>query len=295
MRCLAARRPDDERIRDEARGAAWSEPIRVARLDRPALVHGAAIAGDEAVVAWEDYDVSGTGKATSVTNFAVWASAAPVGRGFGAPRLLGRAGDDPEPSLASSATGWSAVAWDAEGDVEVAVRAPHGAFSQPITVAGAQAVGGAKVGIDDAGTATVVWSELGTSLPFTSPIRSVTVSLGGAVSAPLTLGADAAAGGPLFVAVGGRGDAVVAWSGYAGGAHSRTHAALRPPGGDFGAVATFADPWRTCIRRGPSSTRAETRRWRSSGGAATLRRRRPGRACSWSRARQAGDGGCRRR
>jgi hypothetical protein len=226
----------------EARGAPWSEPIRVARLDRPALVQAAAIAGDEAVVAWEDYDVTGAYKATSLTNFAVWASAAPVGRGFGAPRLLGRARDDPELSLASSATGWSAVAWDADGAVEVAVRAPDGVFSQPIAVPGAQAVGGAKVGIDDAGTATVVWGESGTSLPFTSPIRSVTVSPDGAVSAPLTLGADASAGGALFVAVGGRGDAAVAWTGYVAGAGSRARAALRSPGGDFSAPATFADP-----------------------------------------------------
>jgi hypothetical protein len=226
----------------EARGASWSKPTRVARLDRPALVRGAAIAGDEAVVVWEEYDVSGTGRATSVTNFAVWASAASVGRGFGAPRLLGRARDDPGPSLASSATGWSAVAWAGDGAVEVAVRPPHRAFSQPVAVAGAQAVGGAKVGIDDAGTATVVWSELGTSLPFTSPIRFVTVSPDGAVSVPRTLGGDAGAGGAVFVAVGGRGDAAVAWTGYAGAAASRARVALRPPGGDVGAPATFADP-----------------------------------------------------
>ena len=227
----------------QARGASWSEPTRVASLDRPALVRGAAIAGDEAVVAWEDFDVTGAYKATSLTNFAVWVSAAPVGSGFGAPRVLGRARDDPEPSVASSATGWSAVAWDADGSVEVAVRAPHGVFSQPIAVPGAQAVGGANVGIDDAGTATVVWSEFGTSLPFTNPIRSVTVSPDGAVSVPRTLGADASAGGAVFVAVGGRGDAVVAWTGYvAGVAGSRARAALRPPGGDFGAPATFADP-----------------------------------------------------
>jgi hypothetical protein len=227
----------------QARGASWSEPIHVAHLDRPALVRGAAIAGDEAVVAWEDYDVIGAYKATNVTNFAVWASAAPVGPGFGAPRLLGSARDDPGPSLASSATGWSAVAWDADGAVEVAVRAPHGVFSQPIAVPGAQAVGGAKVGIDDAGTATVVWSEFGTSLPFTSPIRSVTVLPDGAVSVPRTLGADGSAGGAVFVAVGGRGDAAVAWTGYvAGAAGSRARAALRPREGDFGTPATFADP-----------------------------------------------------
>jgi hypothetical protein len=60
---------------------------------------------------------------------------------------------------------------------------------------------------------------------------------------PRTLGADASAGGALFVAVGGRGDAAVAWTAYvAGAAGSRARAALRPPGGDFGAPATFADP-----------------------------------------------------
>jgi hypothetical protein len=224
----------------EARGASWSEPIRVARLDRPALVHGAAIAGDETVVTWEDYDVIGAGRATSVANFAVWASAAPVGSGFGAPRLLGRARDDPGASLASSATGWSAIAWAADGAVEVAVRPPHGVFARPVAVAGAQAALGAKVGIDDAGNATVVWTEFGTSLPFSSPIRSVTVSPDGTVSVPRTLGAEASTGVAVFVAVGGRGDAVVAWTGY-DGVSARARAALRPPGGDFGAPATFAD------------------------------------------------------
>src|SRR5262245_698627 len=225
----------------EARGAAWSDPIRVARVDRPALVRGAAIAGDEAVVAWEDYDVIGAGHSTSLTNFAVWASAAPVGHGFGAPRLLGRARDEPGASLASSATGWSAIAWAADGAVEVAVRPPHGVFGQPVAVPGAQAALGAKVGIDDAGNATVVWTEFGTSLPFSSPIRSVTVSPDGRVSVPRTLGAEGSTGVAIFVAVGGRGDAAVAWTGY-DGVHARARAVLRPPGGDFSAPATFADP-----------------------------------------------------
>jgi hypothetical protein len=147
------------------------------------------------------------------------------------PQQLDRTYADPWPALAVSATGYGALAWNREGrNVAVAVRAPGARFSAPIDIPAEGVVSApVKVGVDDSGTATVLWSDwAGVDAP--ARVRYATVSAGGALTAVGTVGADTSPGGWVFLAVGSAGDVAAAWATAAAGASPgrETRVALRP-------------------------------------------------------------------
>ena len=219
-----------------AQAAAWSEPVLVAAAPRPAEAVAVRFAGPEVAAAWKDYRVVGRGRATTTTDFAVWAAAGPLGGALGPAQALDRGlGRDPLPALATSASGWAAVAWTHEGQVRIALRAPGGAFGAPIAIPSTMVVGQLGVGVDDAGTATVAWSEF--VLGAESPVRATTLAPGGAPAPVQTIG-EATLASAIVLAVDGSGDAVAGW----GTLGSTAQAALRPAGGAFAAPTTFGDP-----------------------------------------------------
>ena len=220
-----------------AAGAApWSEPMLIAVATRPVQPVGVRIAGQEAVTAWQDYRVVGQGRSTDTTDFGVWAAAGAVGARPGPAQRLDRGvASDPQPALAASASGYAALAWTRDYQVRIAVRGPGGAFGAPIAIPSADVVSPVAVGIDDAGTATVLWSELVDGGP--GPVRATTVAPGGAPAPPQTLGSGSS-GGAVALAVDARGGAVAAWGTFP----SAVQAALRPATGAFGAPTTFGDP-----------------------------------------------------
>jgi hypothetical protein len=153
--------------------------------------------------AWKDYRVVGRGRGTSATDFAVWAAAGPLGGALGPARALDRGLErDPLPALATSASGWAALAWTHEGHVRLALRAPGGAFGAPVAIPSTMAVGQVGVGIDDAGTATVAWSDF--VFGADSPVLATTVAAGGAPAPVQTLG-DGTLTSAVALAVGARG------------------------------------------------------------------------------------------
>jgi hypothetical protein len=219
-----------------ARAAAWSEPVLVAAAPRPAETVAVRIAGREVAAAWKDYRVVGRGRATSTTDFTVWAAAGPLGGPLGPAQALDRGlGRDPLPALATSASGWAALAWTHEGQVRIALRAPAGAFGAPIAIPSTMVVGQLGVGIDDAGTATVAWSEF--VFGADGPVRATTVPAGSAPAPVQTIG-EAATASAVALAVDGRGDAAAG----RGALGSTAQAALRPVGGAFAPPTTFGDP-----------------------------------------------------
>jgi len=219
-----------------AHAAAWSEPVLVAATPRPAEAVAVRVAGPEVAAAWKDYRVVGSGRATSVTDFDVWAAAGPVGGALGPAQALDRGlGRDPLPALATSASGWAALAWTHEAQVRIALRAPGGAFGAPIAIPSTMVVGQVGVGIDDAGTATVAWSEF--VFGADSPVQATTVAPGGA-PAPVQTISGASSASAVALAVNGRGDAVAGW----GTRGSTAQAVLRPAGGAFATPTTFGDP-----------------------------------------------------
>jgi hypothetical protein len=219
-----------------ATAAAWSEPLPIAATPRPTQTVAVGIAGSEAIAAWEDYRVVGSGRATDTTDYTVWAAAGAVGVAPGAAQRLDRGvASDPLPTLATSASGYAAIAWIRDKQARVAVRPPGGAFGAPIAIASVDVVGPIAVGIDDAGTATVLWNEFVDG--GTGPVRATTVPSGGAPAPAQTIGSGSS-GGAVDLAVDGRGDAVAAWGTFT----SEVQAALRPAAGAFGTPTTFADP-----------------------------------------------------
>ena len=139
----------------------WSQPLAVAHPVRPADVVDTVIAGGDAVVVWEDFDIVGTGRNVTTERFALWVASAAIGQPFGASRLLERTDGGPGAAVAASASGWCAVGWQSGRAIRVALRPPGGVFGAPVTVAEAVPAAPVRVGIDDSGTATVLWSELG--------------------------------------------------------------------------------------------------------------------------------------
>ena len=227
-----------------ASAAPWSEPMLIAAASRPVQPVAVRIAGQEAVAAWEDYRVVGHGRATDTTDFGVWAAAGAVGARPGTAQRLDRGvASDPQPALAGSASGYAALAWTRDHQVRVAVRGPGGVFGAPIPIPSADVVGAVAVGIDDAGTATVLWNEFVDG--GTGPVRATTVAPGGAPAAPQTIGSGTS-GGAVALAVDGPGGAVAAWGTFT----SAVQAALRPAAGAFGAPTTFGDPPNGVYRAG---------------------------------------------
>ena len=68
---------------------------------RPSVV-GTVIAGDDAVVAWEDFDIVGTGRSTTTERYALWVASAAIGQPFGASQLLERTDHSPDAAVAAS-------------------------------------------------------------------------------------------------------------------------------------------------------------------------------------------------
>jgi hypothetical protein len=196
------------------------------------------------VVVWEDFDVVGSGRTTTTDDYALWVADAPVGRPFAASRRFERTGGDPLRAVATSANGWCVVAWSSARGVSLAVRPPGGAFGAPVTVTGARATGPVRVGIDDRGEATVLWSEFGGGGAPEGPVRYAALGADGAMSAA-DLGTGAPPGGTLALAVGSAGDAVAAWPAapaVPGQGRDEVRVALRPAGGGaFGAGVPLAD------------------------------------------------------
>jgi hypothetical protein len=220
----------------------WSQPLAVAHPVRDADVVDTVIAGGDAVVAWEDFDIVGTDRSTTTERYVLWVASAAIGQPFGGSRLLDRMDGAPQPSLAASVSGWCALAWQANATVRVALRPPGGVFGAPVTVAEVRPASPVRVGIDDGGTATVLWSE-GAVIP--SPVglvRAATVAPDGTTTTH-ELGGDIMSGSGLALAVGGAGQAVAAWHGLPlGQSRGEARVALRPAGGQFGPPTAFADP-----------------------------------------------------
>jgi hypothetical protein len=222
----------------------WSRPLALAHPARPAEIVDAVIAGGDAVVAWQDFDIVGTGRNMTTDRYVLWVATAAIGQPFGASRVLERTGGPPGAAVAASASGWCAVAWQSGTAIRVARRPPGGVFEAPLTVAQAVPAAPVRVGIDDAGTATVLWSEFGAGPSLTGPVRAATAAVDGAV-ATQDLGAEVSPGSWLGLAVNGAGQAVAGWSGFPGPpvtGRNDARVALRPAGGQFGAATTFADP-----------------------------------------------------
>jgi hypothetical protein len=224
--------------------AVWSQPSLVAVAKRPVRVVAAGVAASDAVVVWEAYDVVGQGREWTTQDFRLWAANGPLG-GRLASQQLDRTYDDPEPSLAVSAAGHSALAWDdARHAVKVAVRPPGGTFGRPITIPTEGAISGPiRVGVDDAGNVTVLWTEFA-AVSGPGPVRIAMVLADGTVTAVRTLDANAFPVAWALLAVGSRGDAVAAWSAYpdaASGGTGESRVALRPAGGEFGPASAFGD------------------------------------------------------
>jgi hypothetical protein len=229
----------------EAIAAVWSQPSLIARATRPVSVVAAGVAASDAVVVWDSYAVSG-GPHPTTQDFRLWASSGPLGARLAASQELDRTDNDPEPALAVSATGYSALVWDdARHAIKVAVRPPGGVFGRPLAIPTDGVISGPiRVGVDDAGNATVLWTEF-PAVSGPGPLRFATVLAAGTVTAPQTLDANAAASSWVFLAVGSRGDAVAAWStqpDIPSGVRSETRVAVRRPGGAFGQASGFADP-----------------------------------------------------
>ena len=81
----------------------------------------------------EGYRVTGHGRTTDTTDYAVWAAAGAVGGRPGPAQRLDRGvPSDPLPALATSASGCAeAVASIRDGQARVAVRPPGGSFRRP--------------------------------------------------------------------------------------------------------------------------------------------------------------------
>jgi hypothetical protein len=226
----------------DAMAAVWSQPSFVARANRPVRIVAAGVAANDAVVVWEAYDVAGR----ETTDFRLSAASGPVGARL-APQPLDRTDDDPDPTLAVSAAGYAALVWD-DGPhaVKVAVRPPGGAFGRPLTIPTDGSISTPiRVGVDDAGNVTVLWTEFGSTLSGQGPLRFATVLADGTVTAARTLDANASPVSWVFLAVASRGDAVAAWFAYAdpaSGATGESRVALRPAGGEFGPASAFGDP-----------------------------------------------------
>jgi hypothetical protein len=222
----------------------WSRPLAVAHPTRPAEVVDAVLCGGDAVVAWEDFDIVGSGRNTTTERFALWIASAAIGQPFGASRLLERTDLGPGAAVAASPSGWCAVTWQSGRAIRIALRPPGGTFGAPVTVTEALVAAPVRVGIDDSGTATVLWSEFGTLSSLTGPVRTATVTPAGAVAIHDVDG-EVLPGSSLALAVGAAGQAVAAWSGFPGPpgqGRSDARVALRPAGGQFGPATTFADP-----------------------------------------------------
>jgi hypothetical protein len=218
--------------------------MAVAHPVRPAEVVDAALCGGDGVVAWEDFDIVGTDRSTTTERFALWVASAAIGQSFGASQLLEHTDHSPDAAVAASPAGWCAVAWRSSRAVRLALRPPGGRFGAPLTVAEAQPAAPVRVGIDDSGNATVLWSEFGTVGSLTGPVRTATVTAGGVV-ATQDLGGDVLPGSWLALAVGAGGQAVAAWSGFPGPpglGRNDARVALRAAGGQFGPATAFADP-----------------------------------------------------
>jgi hypothetical protein len=221
----------------------WSRPLAVADPARPAEVVDAMLCGSDAVVAWEDFDIVGTGRSTTTERFALWVTSAAIGRPFGASHLLERTDHSPDAAVAASPAGWCAVAWHTGRAIRLALRPPGGTFGAPVTVAETVLTVPVRVGIDDSGSATVLWSELGTAPSLAGPVRTATVTPARAVALH-DLG-EVLPGTSLALAVGAAGQAVAAWSAFPGPpgpGRDDARVALRAAGGQFGPVTTFADP-----------------------------------------------------
>lgn len=158
-----------------------------------------------------------------------------------APRvlLLDRSGTIDAPAIASADDGSLALAWEADGVVRLAARAPDGRWSAPATLAsGAQLV--ALASRPGSGAPLVAWTTFATPRP-SSFAASVGPdgSLSGRRRLPALVDRGAAAVGP-----GGR--AVVAWLAF-GGRRGRTvlvRALTRAPSGRWRSPATLSRPWR---------------------------------------------------
>lgn len=116
--------------------------------------------------------------------------------------------------------------------VEVASRAPGGAWSTPTTVSsGAENGQGAAVAVDDHGDAVVVWHQGPTLIEAARRLK------GGAWSAPVKLSESGVTVTEPAVAMDAAGEAVVVWDRSAGGGNYDVQSASMDPGGTWrGAV-----------------------------------------------------------
>ena len=139
--------------------------------------------------------------------------------------------------------GHAAVVWhrsDGSNDrVEAAVAPPGGAFGTPqvISASGSGAFS-AHVAVDRAGNAVAVWARNDGQR---SRIQASVRVAGGSFGTPQTLSASGAHAFEPRVAMAPGGTAVVVWY-RAEGVYNRIQAAVRPPGGSFGAVQTLSAP-----------------------------------------------------
>jgi hypothetical protein len=208
-----------------AAGALWGKPRRLsaAGASNPAVAVNAHRA---AIVAWSRPDLrQGNRRIEAVTRSA---------RGWGAPRLLGRANPlmGRSPVVAMDAGGDAFVGWIGSGDnaLHVATGAPGGAWTASVVAGTAR---DAVLAADDAGDAVAAWVRLGQVLVALRP-------RGGGWAAPVALSKPSGTELPQVV-MSGSGDTVVLWRASVRG-RPEVQAALRPAGQPFGAVQTLSAP-----------------------------------------------------
>ncbi len=221
-------------------GASFSAPLTLgpAGLAPLGTPQAAIDRAGTAIVVWQQTD--GAGPSTIVR-----AAIRPAGGSFADPVTLSAAGTDSiHPRIAMNPAGDAVVVWDhvvgqTAAVVQAAGRPAGGAFAAPLDVSAAGLTGALPhVALDDAGNATVVWTQ---TTAGGSTAQAATRPAGGPTfSAPVDLSAIGQAGGAR-VATNGAGETVAVWEDVEAGTRF-VQAAIRPPGEAFSAPVDVAPP-----------------------------------------------------
>ena len=196
--------------------------------------HPAVDAAGRTVVVWTYFDG---------TDFVIDSAVREVGAAnFGPPIQVSPSGEDSAfPDLDMDSAGNAIAVWNhldgAARRVEAALRPPGGSFAGLGTVS--DAGGSAEeptLEVTDSGVATLVWRLTGFSESF---LQATTRPPAGGFSAPVNI--NSGKDNPFFpeIATNEAGDTLVAWTGD-NGSQEITRAAVRAPGGSFGAPVAIS-------------------------------------------------------
>jgi hypothetical protein len=229
-------------LRDAGTNSSTPVPLGPAGLSALGTPQAAIDDAGNAIVVWQQPD-------GLTLNTIVRAALRPAGGSFGEPVTVSATGTvSIHPHVAMNAAGDAIVVWEhvANSDVVVqaAVRPAGGAFAAPVDVsaAGLQAPL-PDVAIDNAGNATVVWTQT-TAAGATA--QAATRPAGGAFAAPVDLSATGQVSGAR-VGGDGAGETVAVWAHVDAASHWVVQAATRPAGGGFTAPVDLSVAGRDAV------------------------------------------------